>query len=133
MLAMTETLCSRYITAKRTVESSDMYFCNLRATVPPATLNVWEAEVQAAEAQRPDNLQHMDVYAARVSNDITVDSGPASPKPRGNMARAGLAASAHTRMRGGAPASASSTRLPGLSSTPQDLWMEYALVVEETQ
>ena len=133
MLAMTETLCSRYITAKKTVKSSDLYFCNLRDTVPPAILTAWEAEVKAAEVQRPDNLENMDVYAARVANDITVDPLPASPRPRGGMARKGLTASAPTRMRGGAPASASSTRLQVPSATPQDLWMEYALIVEETQ
>ena len=129
MLAMTETLCSRYVTAKKTVESSDIYVCNLQETVQPARFNAWEAEVKAAEAQRPDNLQNMDVYAARLNNHITLDPAPALVRPR----RGGVAASASTRMRGGAPASASSTRLPLPSATPQDLWMEYALVVEETQ
>jgi hypothetical protein len=134
MMAMTETLCSRYMTAKKTVESSDNYFANLQDTVPPAMLTAWEAEVKAAEAQRPENLEKMDVYAARVNNDITLDPSPASPRPRGGMARKGVAASAASRGRGGAPASASSTRLHGpLPSTPQDLWMEYALIVEETQ
>ena len=129
MLAMTETLCSQYVTARKTVESSDIYFCNLREAVQPAMLHVWEAEVKAAELQRPENLQNMDVYAARVNNDITLDPAPALARLR----RGGVAASASTRMRGGAPASASSTRLPFPASTPQDLWMEYALVVQETQ
>jgi hypothetical protein len=133
MLAMTETLCSRYITAKKTVQSSDIYFCNLRDTVQPAILTAWEAEVRAAEAQRPDNLDKMDVYAARVSDGITLDPVVASPTPRGGMARTGVPASGLTRMRGGAPASASSTRLRVSSATPLDLWMEYALIVEETQ
>jgi hypothetical protein len=135
MLAMTEILCSRYVTAKNTVQSSDVYFCNLRDTVPPGMITAWEAEVTAAEAQRPNNLDKMDVYAARVNNDITLDPVPGSPRPKTGRGRTGVVPSGLTRMRGGAPASASSTRphLPLAPTTPQDLWMEYALMVEETQ
>ena len=121
MLGMTETLCSRYVTARNTVQSSDIYFCNLREAVQPAMLYMWEAEVREAENQHPDNLENMEVYAARVNYDITLDSDQASARPRPGVARAGV------------DASASSTQSPLPVAMPRDLWMEYALMVEETQ
>ncbi|KAF8150124.1 hypothetical protein B0H34DRAFT_826383 [Crassisporium funariophilum] len=100
MLAMTETLCNRHVTATATVSKSDAYFLNISSTVDAATQVAWEAEVMAAEANCAGNVQSMDVYAARVDDRLGVDM---------------------------ASASASSTGLP------IELWMEYALVVEETQ
>lgn len=113
MLAMTETLCSRYVTATTTVSKSDVYFLNISRTVDAATRGTWLAEVEAAEAQRPGNVKDMDVYAARVDDRLGVGG-----------------ASASSRMTGGQSASRSTT---ARASTPKELWMEYALVVEETQ
>ncbi|KAF8164789.1 hypothetical protein B0H34DRAFT_670799 [Crassisporium funariophilum] len=106
MLAMTETLCSRHVTATATVSKSDTYFLNISSTVDAATQVAWEAEVKAAEANRAGNVQSMDVYAARVDDCLGVDM---------------------------ASAPASSTASAAAPGSPIELWMEYALVVEETQ
>ncbi|KAF8149042.1 hypothetical protein B0H34DRAFT_758043 [Crassisporium funariophilum] len=108
MLAMTETLCSRHVTATATVSKSDAYFLNISSTVDAATQVAWEAEVKAAEANRAGNVQSMDVYAARVDDRLGVDMALAL-------------------------ASASSTASAAAPGSPIELWMEYTLVVEETQ
>lgn len=147
MLAMPETLCSRHFTATTTVAKSDEYFLHLSSTIDPAMRVAWQSEVEAAEVQRPGNVQDMHVYAARVSDTLGVKSASAATllasasasRSASSRAKAAPSASASTRVTGGASASAS-TRVTGGESasatnlaTPQDLWMEYALVVEETQ
>ncbi|KAF8157947.1 hypothetical protein B0H34DRAFT_858828 [Crassisporium funariophilum] len=112
MLAMTETLCSRHVTATATVSKSDAYFLNISSTVDAATQVAWEAEVKAAEANRAGNVQSMDVYAARVDDRLGVDMASASAS---------------------STASVSSTASAAAPGSPIELWMEYALVVEETQ
>ena len=67
------------------------------------TLAMWEDEVKAVEALRVTNIRVMDIYAARLLDRLAVENTQIS-----------------------ASASAS-----GSSADKQ--WMEYALLVEETQ
>lgn len=108
MLAMTDTLCSRHANATETVRTSDAYFLHISGAVNEATRHAWEVEVQAAEAQRPRNVKPMVVYAARVEDRLGAEPSSAS---------------------NAASASASNAA----SATSKELWITYALVVEETQ
>ena len=107
MLSMMDTLRRRYLDATTMVSQTDLYYLKITCMIDSVVLNIWEHEVKQAEEIRHTDLRVMDIYAARVPDRLACESswGPAS-----------------------APASATST-----ASTPIDQWMEYLLLVEETQ
>jgi hypothetical protein len=106
MLAMTDTLRSKYLDAKdMTLQAIDNY-SKIVQTLDPVTLHVWEQEIQLAENNRLKDIKAMDIYSAQLPS-TSGSTGP-STDPATEMG--------------------SDSDL-----TPQDQWMEFALVVEETQ
>ena len=103
MLSMTDTLHRRYLDATTMVSQTDLYYLEITRTIDSAVLNTWEHEVKRAEEIRRTDLRVMDIYAARVPDRLACKSS-------------------------WGPASAT-----GMASTPIDQWMEYLLLVEETQ
>lgn len=104
MLAMTDTLRSKFLDAKdMTLQAKDNY-SKIVQTIDPVTLNGWEHEIHNAERNRLENIKAMDIYSAQI---------PSTSNPTGPMS---------------GPGSESES-----DATPQDQWMEFALVVEETQ
>jgi hypothetical protein len=106
MLAMTETLAARFAEATSMVSKADSYYLNVTRTVDRDNISMWETEVKAAEANRRTNLKAMDIYAARVEDRLGVNPGAASTAATGT----GTA-----------------------SASPTEQWIDFALVVEETQ
>lgn len=109
LLAMTDTLRDKYLDAKdMIIEVKDNYLKMVR-TIDPVTLNIWEQEILKAEKSRGNNITAMDVYRARVplsslpGSGSDADSGPGPDTG------------------------------PGIYLTPLENWMEFALLVEETQ
>jgi hypothetical protein len=109
MLAMTDTLRAKYLDAKDVTLQASKNYTKIIQTVEPVTLHIWEEEIQLAEKNRLKNIKEMDLYSARIPSK---KSGPL-----GNTVEPELE-----------PGSGSES-----DSTPQDEWMEFALVVEETQ
>jgi hypothetical protein len=106
MLSMTENLRTRQMDAKTMASQADMYYLDITSTVNTEILTTWEEEIRAAEQIRQTDVKAMDVYAARLSDRLAVDS----------------------------LASASASASSGSSaSAPTEQWMEFALTVEETQ
>ena len=103
---MTENLHTRYIDAIIMAGQTDTYYLDIAHAVDPATLALWEGEVKAAEETRMRDLTVMDVYAAHFPD----------------YQRKPVSASA--------PATASA---PASASAPIHQWMEFTLLVEETQ
>jgi len=104
MLGITKNLAARFDDASRMVDNADMYYLNVTKTVAVENISKWETEVKAAEANRQTDLKGMDIYAARVDDGLGVDSTLTS-------------------------ASGADTE----SLSPAELWIEFALVVEEAQ
>ena len=110
MLAMTDTLRTKYLDTKvMTLQATENYTKIVQA-IEPFTLHIWEQEIQLAEKNRLENIKAMDIYSARI---------PSTTGPSGTATAAGTASAS-------APISDS-------ECSPQDQWMEFALVVEETQ
>src|SRR5271168_5183942 len=110
MLAMTETLRSKYIDAKEMVLQATDNFTKINRTIEPVMLHIWEQEIQLAEKNRLKDISAMDIYSAR----IPLLSGPKNKAPAQDS---------------GPEADSDSDSEPTL----QDQWMEFALLVEETQ
>jgi hypothetical protein len=106
MLAMTETLRSKYLDAKDMTLAAIDNHSKIVQTLDPVTLHVWEQEIQLAEKNRLKDIKAMDIYSAQL------------PSASGQTG----------------PATGPTTEMGSESDlTPQDEWMEFALVVEETQ
>ena len=107
MLSMTDNLHTRYMDATAMASRTDTYYVDISRTVDRGTLVMWEDEVKAAEALRATNIRVMDIYAAWLLDRLAVEN---------------------TQISASASASAS-----GSGSSADEQWMEYALLVEETQ
>ena len=114
MLAMTETLRSKYMDAKEMVLQATDNFTKINRTIEPVMLHIWEQEIQLAEKNRLKDITAMDIYSAR----IPLLSGP-NDRPWGPNTGSDVESDT-------APESDSEPTL-------QDQWMEFALLVEETQ
>jgi hypothetical protein len=86
------------------VSQADLYYLEITRTIDLAALWTWEHEVKSAERLRSTDLRVMDIYAARIPECAAGETA------------------------GSATTSASSS-----ASAPLDQWMEYLLLVEETQ
>jgi Kyakuja-Dileera-Zisupton transposase len=104
MLSMADTLRRRFLDATTMVNQADLYYLEITRTIDPAALRKWEHEVKSAERLRSTDLRVMDIYAARIPDSAAGETA------------------------GSATLSASSS-----ASAPLDQWMEYLLLVEETQ
>ena len=108
MLSMTDTLRVKSLDAKEMASQAAENYIKIVRTIDKVSLNLWEQEIQLAEKGRLDNITAMDIYSAR----IPTTSGPPITAT--------------------GPASAISSD-PESEPTPQDLWMEFALLVEDAQ
>ena len=115
MLSMTENLRVKYMDATTTSSQTDLYYLDVSRTVDQSTLTAWEDEVKAAEASRRIDIKVMDVYAARLPDQLGIGNSSAS---------ASATATATTSQ----SASRSVTEYGAIEQ-----WMEFALIVEENQ
>ena len=115
MLSMTENLRVKYMDATTTSSQTDLYYLDVSRTVDQSTLTAWEDEVKAAEASRRIDIKVMDVYAARLPDQLGIGNSSASASA---MATATTSQSA----------SRSVTEYGAIEQ-----WMEFALIVEENQ
>ena len=111
MLSMTQNLRAKYMDATVMSSQTDLYYLDITRTVDHLTLKVWEDEVKDAESRRGNDIKVMDVYAARLADRLAGD--PLLDSGSGSAAASG---------------SGSSTTL-----APVEQWIQFALVVEETQ
>jgi hypothetical protein len=116
MLSMTDTLRVKYLDSKDMTRQATENYTKIVHTIEPVTLHLWEQEILLAEENRVKNIKAMDIYSARIPS-ASGPSGPLGPT---------LSASGPASVLGLGPGSDS-------ESTPEDQWMEFALVVEETQ
>ena len=106
LLAMTVTLREKFIDTNDMTIKAEENYSKIVKTIDPTTLNIWEQQITRAENERPQNISAMDIYQANIP-------GPA-PGP--------------TSGPDGCPLSG-----PEIDPTPQEQWMEYALLVENSQ
>ena len=103
LLSMTRNLRTRYMDATAMTSRADQYHLDVACTMDRSTLTLWEDEITTAESRRSIDVKVMDIYAARVPDFL----GPHAASPAES-------------------ASAS-------ASTPLDQWIEFSLLVEDTQ
>lgn len=115
LLAMTDNLRAKYLDTKDMTSQAAESYTKIARTIAPATLNIWEQQIQLAEHTRVKNINVMDIYSAQIPLSGTKKTG----------AETGTASVPGTGT--GTDSSSES------ESTPQDKWMEFALIVEETQ
>lgn len=111
LLGMTETLQTRYKDATAMAEQADAYYLELSQSVDMGTIHTWEKEIREAEDNRLTDIKVMDIYAARLGDRLVADPTPSS-------------------------ASATDSTAPPASDSQNSLteeWIEYAILVEDTQ
>jgi hypothetical protein len=94
-----------------TVKAEENYTKIVR-TVDPVTLNIWEQQILRAESERAENISAMDIYQAKIP---------------------GLLAGPESRDSSGLETDSRDFPGSGVNPTPQEQWMEFALLVEDTQ
>jgi hypothetical protein len=109
LLGMTDTLRDKYLDAKVMILQADENYSKIIGTIDPVTFHIWEQEILRAEKNRGENITAMDIYRARIP---LTGPGPGSEPGSGS--------------------GSGSVSEPGTDS-PQENWMEFALLVEETQ
>jgi hypothetical protein len=107
LLLMTQNLRTRYMDATTMTSQAEHYYLDVACTIDHVTLTMWEGEIRNAEAMRLTDVKAMDIYAAWLSNCLHTKSGSRSGSGLGS---------------GSASA-----------STALDRWMEFTLLVEDTQ
>lgn len=115
MLSMTNTLRSKYLDTKEMAIEAQENYSKIVQTIDPVTLRIWEQEIVHAEKDRVENSVAMDIYEARIPS-ISGQTQTLASEP----------------VPGHSSASESGPG-PGPVNTPQEQWMEFALLVEETQ
>ena len=108
MLSMTDTLMAKYLDSKDMILQASKNYTKIIHTVEPVILRIWEEEIQLAEKNKLKNINAMDVYLAQI---------PSTSVPMGVGLGMGVGVGVGEE----------------LVLTPQDEWMEFALVVEESQ
>ena len=111
LLAMTDTLREKYLDAKVMIIQSEENYSKIVQTIDPVIFHIWEQEILRAEKDRLEDIKAMDIYRARIPT--------MEPEPE-------LDTEAGTE-----PAAVSASGLD--TPTAQKNWMEFALLVEETQ
>jgi len=113
MLAMTETLRSKYLDAKVMTKTAQDNFSKMVQTIDPFTLRIWEEQILRAEIERTKDIKAMDVYQAQISSaGSTTGTGTGTGRGTGS---------------GSEPSG------PDMILSPQEQWMEFALLLEDTQ
>jgi hypothetical protein len=112
LLCMAETLRSRFMDANTMVDQTDAYYLDITSSINREICQIWEEEIKVAEAMRCRNIKAMDIYAARLPDRLLDERSTPSVW--------------HSASASG-PASATSTK------TPIERWIEFGLLVEETQ
>ena len=105
---MTDTLMAKYLDSKDMILQASKNYTKIIHTVEPVILRIWEEEIQLAEKNKLKNINAMDVYLAQI---------PSTSVPMGVGLGMGVGVGVGEE----------------LVLTPQDEWMEFALVVEEAQ
>jgi hypothetical protein len=116
LLAMTDTLRDKYMDAKVMIIQAKENYSKIVQTINPVTFHIWEQEIIRAEKSRVENITAMDIYRARIP--LATQSGMAT---EADSTASGPATEAEA-----GPG-------PGVYVTPLETWMEFALLVEETQ
>lgn len=116
MLGMTDTLREKYLDAKVMIVQAKDNYSKIVLTIDPATFRIWEQEILRAEKDRVHNITAMDVYRARIPS-LSGTPGPGPGTGMGMESESGPG----TGTEG------------GTVMTPQEQWMEFALLVEESQ
>jgi Kyakuja-Dileera-Zisupton transposase len=120
LLGMTETLRIKFHDANDMVTQADEYYSKIVQNIEPVTLMLWDEEIRQAEIDRIDDITAMDIYQARIHSQSMSAAGKEADTAR------------HRTNMGPAFNSVSST-VSGSAPTPQEHWMEFAILVEETQ
>jgi hypothetical protein len=106
MLAMTATLREKYLDSKTMNLKACENYSKMVQGIDPVTLHIWEEEIKRAEKDRVENISAMDLYRARVP--LVAEQILAAPE-----------------------SDPAPIRNPVVSA--QERWMEFGLLVEETQ
>ena len=131
LLAMTETLREKYLDAKvMNIEAQENY-TKIVQTIDPVTFNIWEQEILRAEKDRVNNITAMDVYRAQIPFATGQASGSAAGAGAGSRQASGSGVGSNAAQASGPNSGASSE--PSTALAPLDHWMEFALLVEESQ
>ncbi|KAF8814120.1 hypothetical protein BYT27DRAFT_7250341 [Phlegmacium glaucopus] len=77
-LGMPDALIARYLQASAMISQTEKYYIELMATVPEQSVQVWEEAILAAEAMRQADIKVMDIYRARVPDQLLVETATAS-------------------------------------------------------
>lgn len=104
LLAMTDTLREKYLDAKDMTVKVEENYAKIVLSTDPVTLNIWEQQILGAEKERVQNISSMDIYQAKIT-------GPESDPDTGPEPVSG----------------------PDIDYTPKDKWMDFAIMVEDTQ
>ena len=103
LLSMINNLHAKYMDATMMSSQTDLYYLDITRTVKSATLTVWDNEVRVAEARQGTDIKVMNLYTAQLSDQLD----------------------------GGCTVT-STTASKGIFA-PVEQWIEFTLVVEETQ
>ena len=87
-------------------------YTKILQTIDPVTFQIWEQEILHAEKDRVTNITAMDVYCARIP--LTTGNARSGSGPDSGMGMDMLP-------------------VPEMDLSPQEHWMEFALLVEESQ
>ena len=102
--------------ANTMADQTDAYYLDITGSINLEICQIWEEEIKVAEVMRCQNIKAMDIYAARLQDRLLDERSTPSV---GDLASASALASA--------PASAT------LTKTSIEHWIEFGLLVEETQ
>ena len=108
LLSMTDNLRIKFEDAKEMTVQAEENYSKIVQTIDPVTHRIWEQMILCVEKERVTNISAMDIYRAKIPGP---DSAPTSDS-------------------GTAPISGSEGRF---ENTPQEQWMEFALLVEDNQ
>jgi len=107
LLAMTDTLRSKYLDAKIMTKKAQDNYSTIVQSIDPVILHIWEEQILRAEKDRVKDISVMDVYQAQVPSMLTSSESGSEP---------------------GRGRTGSDREL-----TLQEQWMEFALLLEDTQ
>ena len=126
LLSMTHTLRIKYLDAKEMTKQAEENYSKIVQTIEPVTFRIWEEKILWAEKERVSNISVMDIYQAKIPGPGSVlipESGPAPTSvPEPSLALASDSGSGLDL----AP-------ITNFINTPQEEWMEFALLVEDAQ
>jgi hypothetical protein len=108
LLGMTETLREKFLDSKSMTLKATENYSKIVQAIDPVIFHIWEEEILRAERDRVENVSAMDLYRARI------------PLTMGHIGAGPDTAPALAPIRAHVPRN-------------QERWMEFALLVEDTQ